>query len=356
MTVTEQEIADYVARVRGALTDLPPAVRDELTEDLPEHLAVVAAESDGTLVERLGEPEAYAVELRIAAGFGAGRRSATGELTAFVDRFRARLNTLDRQLGPPLGYPTVRAFLHLLAPGWWVLRGYLAAMLLAAVLSTGLNGGIGLLPRFGGHLSLGLMILTGLVIASVMLGRRHRGSRIWSGRLLVLGNLVLVCFGLAALVYLEDRRGAGDYYAPISVDSRYDHISDVFVYDTEGQLVDYARLFDQNGDPIRLGYPDCDDMRDVISRDEIDSANPLLRGYPYCPEAAPFGPRPTADASPPALPAPPGTVQPDSAVPPTVPESAATTPEAPSPATETAPTTPEIPPTSAPAPGVAPTG
>lgn len=355
MTVTEQEIADYVARVRGALTDLPPAIRDELTEDLPAHLAVVAAESDGTLVERLGEPEVYAVELRIAAGFGAGRRSAAGELNAVVDRVRARLNTLDRQLGPPLGYPTVGAFLHLLAPGWWVLRGYLAAMLLA-VLTTGLNGGIGLLPRFLGHLSLGLMILTALVIASVMLGRRDRGSRIWSGRLLVLGNLVLVCFGLTALVYLEDRRGAGDYYAPISVDSRYDHISDVFVYDTEGQLVDYARLFDQNGDPIRLGYPDCTDVRDVISRDEIDSANPLLRGYPYCPEAAPFGPRPTVDASPPALPAPPGTVQPDSAVPPTVPETAPTTPEAPSPTTETAPTTPEIPPTSAPAPGVAPTG
>ncbi|WP_028192549.1 HAAS signaling domain-containing protein [Salinispora pacifica] len=364
MTVTEQEIADYVARVRGALTDLSPAVRDELTEDLPEHLAVVAAESDGTLVERLGEPEAYAGELRIAAGVGAGRRSATGELTALVDRVRGRLNTLDRQLGPPLGYPTVRAFLHLLAPGWWILRGYLAAMLLA-VLSTGLNGEIGLLPRIGGHLSLGLMILAALVVASVMLGRRDARSRPWPGRLLVLGNLVLVGFALAALVHQEDRRGAGDYYAPISVDSRYDHIRDVFVYDTEGQLVDYARLFDQNGDPIRLGYPDCADARDVIRRDEINGASPLLRGYPYCPEAAPFGPRPTAEASPPALPAPPGTVQPDSTASPAVPETAPSTPdpatppvvpETPPATSETATTVPDTPPTSAPAPGVAPTG
>lgn len=354
MTVTEQEITDYVARVRGALTDLPPAVRDELTEDLPEHLAVVAAESDGTLVERLGEPEAYASELRIAAGAGsgAGRRSTTGELTAVVDRVRARLHTLDRQLGPPLGYPTVRAFLHLLTPGWWVLRGYLAAMLLA-VLTT---GGIGLLPRFGGHLSLGLMMLAALVVASVMLGRREARSRIWPGRLLVLGNLVLVGFGLVGLVHLEDRRDEGNYYAPISVDSRYDHIRDVFVYDTEGQLVDYARLFDQNGDPIRLGYPDCAAARDVIRRDQINNANPLLRGYPYCPEAAPFGPRPTADASPPALPAPPGTVQPDSTAAPAGSEPAPTTSE-PSPVTPgTTPEVPETPPTSAPAPGVAPTG
>lgn len=320
MTVTEQEIADYVARVRGALTDLPPAIRDELTEDLPEHLAVVAAESGGTLVERLGEPEAYAVELRIAAGVGADRRSATGEPIAFATRVHARLNALDRQLGRRLGYPTVRAFLHLLTPGWWILRGYLAAMLLA-VLTTGLNGGIGLLPRFEGHLSVGLMILAALVVASVMLGRREARSGTWPGRLLVLGNLVLVGFGLAALVYSEDRRGAGDYYAPISVDSRYDHIRDVFVYDGEGRLVEYARLFDQNGDPIRLGYPDCPDLQNLSG-----NANPLLRGYPYCPDAAPFGPRPTVGVSPPVLPAPPGAVQPESAASPTTPETPPTAP------------------------------
>ncbi|WP_025617987.1 hypothetical protein [Salinispora cortesiana] len=340
MTVTEQEIAGYVARVRGALNDLPPSIRDELTEDLPEHLAVVAVESGGTLVERLGEPEAYAVELRIAAGVGAGRRPVTGELTAFVNRVHARLNTLDRQLGRPLGYPTVRAFLHLLIPGWWILRGYLAAMLLTFLSA---DDGFGLLPRFDDNLQLGLMVLVALVVASVMLGRREPGPRTWPRHLLLLGNLLLVGFGLVGLVQLENRHGNDDgYYAPISVDSRYDHIRDVFVYDTEGQLVDYARLFDQNGDPIRLGYPDCDDVRDVISRDEVGSANPLLRGYPYCPEAAPFGPRPTTDASPPDLPAPPGTVQPESAATPTVPE--------------TSPTVPEAPPTSAPAPSVTPTG
>ncbi|MGV9767766.1 HAAS signaling domain-containing protein, partial [Micromonospora tulbaghiae] len=68
MTVTGQEITDYVDRVRAALADLPPGVRDELTEELPEHLAEVAAEGEGTLVDRLGTPEAYAAELRAAAG------------------------------------------------------------------------------------------------------------------------------------------------------------------------------------------------------------------------------------------------------------------------------------------------
>ncbi|MFF3866939.1 HAAS signaling domain-containing protein, partial [Micromonospora sp. NPDC001898] len=71
MTVMEQEIVDYVTRVRAALADLPPTVRDELTEDLAEHLAEVAAEGDEPLADRLGAPEAYAAELR-GGGRGGG--------------------------------------------------------------------------------------------------------------------------------------------------------------------------------------------------------------------------------------------------------------------------------------------
>ncbi|MER7458314.1 hypothetical protein [Micromonospora sp. NPDC126480] len=295
MTVSEQEINDYVARVRSALADLPPAVRDELTEDLPEHLAVVAAEAGGSLVERLGAPEAYAVELRAAAGVGAGRRRLGGRLTDFTGRARAQLRALDKQLGPPLGYATVREFLRLFAPGWWVLRAYLAAMLLTVV-STG--GSFGLLPRVDGNVQAGLMVLAALVVASVALGRRGDRLRTWPRRGLVAGNVVLVVFALSALANAEDRLGYTDYwYDQTAVDGRYEHIRDVFVYDSEGRLVENARLFDQNGDPIRLGYPDCPDLRDPHG-----TGNPLLRAYPYCPEAAPFGPRPTSAGSRPVLP------------------------------------------------------
>src|SRR5215510_6762122 len=68
----ESQISDYLDRVRLALADLPADVRDELLEDLPDHLAEVLAEDAGTLTERLGEPEAYAAELRTAAGIAAG--------------------------------------------------------------------------------------------------------------------------------------------------------------------------------------------------------------------------------------------------------------------------------------------
>ncbi|MCO1598761.1 ABC transporter permease [Micromonospora sp. RHAY321] len=308
MTVTEQEITDYVARVRAALADLPPNRRDELTEDLPDHLAEVAAEADGTLVERLGEPEAYAAELRAAAGAPASTRNLDQRVAATVVRFRRRLRAVDTRLGPPLGYETASDFLRLLRPGWWVLRGYLAAMLVTVV-STG--GSFGLLPRFGGELLAGLIMLVAFVLASIWLGRRSARLTRWPRAALQIGSAVLVVFAFAALMQAEDRMRYDEYgYDPTAVNNPYDRIRDVFVYDSEGRLVENARLFDQNGDPIRLGYPDCADPAEVYGK-------PLLRAYPYCPDQAPFGPRapgaPGATTTPSTTPTPEPTATPSPA-------------------------------------------
>ncbi|MFF5177496.1 hypothetical protein ACFY2Q_05655 [Micromonospora sp. NPDC000316] len=322
MTVTEQEITDYVARVRAALADLPPGQRDELTEDLPDHLTEVAAESEGTLVERLGEPEAYAAELRAAAGLGAGRgRNLDQRVTTALARVRGQLRAIDTRIGPALGYETASDFFRLLRPAWWVLRGYLAAMLLTAMTT---SGTFGLLPRFGGELLAGLIMLVGLVLASIWLGRRAGQLSRWPRSALQVGSAVLVFFALSALIQTEDRMRYGDYgYDPTSVDSQYSQIRDVFVYDSEGRLVQNARLFDQNGNPIRLGYPDCE-------RHVDEYGNPLLQTYPYCPDNAPFDrrapgaavpfptpsptPEPTATPGPTTTPEPSGTAS----VPPTV--------------------------------------
>ncbi|MGC4786623.1 HAAS signaling domain-containing protein [Micromonospora sp. DT178] len=325
MTVTEQEIADYAARVRAALADLPPAHRDELTEDLPEHLAEVAAEADGSLVDRLGEPEAYAAELRAAAGVGAattgGRRNR--RLGVAVDRFRARAHRWDVQLGPPLGYATASEFLRLLRPAWWVLRGYLAAMLVTVV-TTGDTFGV--LPELNGSLLAGLVLLAGSVLASIWLGHHTPGLTRPKRRMLHAGTAVLVFFGLIGLADVNGRVGSGDLgYEQISIDDRYDHIRDVFVYDREGRLVEDVRLFDQNGDPIRLGHPMCPNPPD------LNLANALLRPYPYCPQQAPFAPR--APIGPP----------PSLGVPPLPAPTASGDPAEPTPTSSGAPTTAPVP-------------
>ncbi|MEU5562303.1 HAAS signaling domain-containing protein [Micromonospora musae] len=298
MTVREQEIAEYVARVRAALADLPPALREELTEDLPEHLTEVAAEGEGALVDRLGTPEAYAAELRDAAGApDLKRRKLDQRVAGLVTGALGRLRALDRRLGPPLGYPSGSDFLRLLRPGWWVLRAYLAAMLVTVV-TTG--GSLGLLPRFGGELLAGVVMLIGFLFGSIWLGRRSERLRRWPRLALHASSIVLVVFGLAGLADGERRAGYGGY-DPIAVVNPYDQVRDVFVYDSEGRLVQNARLFDQNGNPIRLGYPDCLDEFDP--QGGTQPGNPLLRPYPYCPDQAPFAPRaPVGGAPAPVLP------------------------------------------------------
>ncbi|MEH0841886.1 hypothetical protein V6U81_05740, partial [Micromonospora sp. CPCC 205711] len=307
MTVTGQEITDYVQRVRAALADLPPTVRDELTEDLPEHLTEVAAEADGTLVERLGEPEAYAAELRAAAGAGQpgeAHRGLEHRVAAVARRARVRLSGADARLGPVFGYATASEFLRLLRPAWWVLRGYLAAMFVTG-LTTG--GTFGVLPRVDGNHVAGLVLLAGLVLGSIWLGRRAAELRPWQRHVLQVVTVGLAIFALVGVVTIDQRaRWQGDYgYDPSSVRSPYDQIQDVFVYDSEGRLVSRARLFDQNGTPIRLGWPTCTDP-------SLPDVNPVQRGYPYCPENAPYRPQSPATAPPPpgtapttAAPAPP---------------------------------------------------
>jgi HAAS len=69
-TVADQLVARYLARLQAALRDLPAARRDELLEQVSEHIATARAELGAqaseaeirTLLERLGDPAAIAAE------------------------------------------------------------------------------------------------------------------------------------------------------------------------------------------------------------------------------------------------------------------------------------------------------
>lgn len=199
------EVADYVARVRTALADLPPAARDELLEDLPEHLAEVAAEGEGPLADRLGPPAAYAEELRAAAGTPTGRRwrpTVDLRLRAAVDQVRARLRAVDSTSGPLIGYEKGSDFVRLLRPAWWVVRGYLVALTVAELPA---KDSIGLLPRIqaGDSTLAGVVMLMAFVIGSIWLG--HRQSRM-SRRYrlgLAVGIAVLILPGIGNVLQVD---------------------------------------------------------------------------------------------------------------------------------------------------------
>jgi hypothetical protein len=294
-TDTEQ-ITAYVAAVRAALAGLPDQTRDELIEDLPEHLAEVLADGVGSLHDRLGPPETYAAELLASAGFVGGFPDPppkVDHLAEMRDTVLLRLRTADVKVGPVLGYAKASDFLVLLRPAWWVLRGYLAAMVLAWVLDGG-SQPLGLLPRIGGSGVVAIVLLGVAVWASIWLGRRSLRLATGPKYALWAGTAVLILVALAGFVS-ADSSTRGSYYEDTGYTDPYGHVQDVFVYDRQGRLVEGARLFDQEGQPIRLGNPYCPGVDEYS--DTVPAVDDSL--YPYCPSNAPFTmPQATADVVP----------------------------------------------------------
>ncbi|MFI7704499.1 hypothetical protein [Nonomuraea sp. NPDC049480] len=114
---------EYAQAVRAIVGDHPD--REELLEDLDDHLAEIASESDLPLEDRLGPPAVYAEELMAAYG---GRSESRPKRRPWDWAFTAHA-AFTRQGA----YRSSVAFLRDLRPGWWVLRGYLLAMLLLSL-------------------------------------------------------------------------------------------------------------------------------------------------------------------------------------------------------------------------------
>ncbi len=298
------DIAQYAAQVGAALSDLPEQVRNDLLEDLPAHLAEVAAEvraagAGATLADRLGPPSAYAAELRATLGHTGGPSRAAALAGRVVGRVQQRWRRVDRRLGPVIGYERLGDFLALLRPAWWVVRGWLAAMLVAQLWRD--NDGLGLLPRLEGSTLLGLFLVAGAVIGSIWLGRRTlaRPPARRSARLALGGaTAVLAVFGVVLWADADDRTSRswwdGQPVGGYAVNP-YDQVSDVFVLGSDGKVIPGARIVDQAGNPILIGW--C-----AQSNHNAFDANWEWRiVYPACPDVTP--PQlPWAPASPAPLP------------------------------------------------------
>lgn len=223
MSTTTADVEAYAARVRAALADLAATDREDLLADLEDHLAEVAEESDEPLETRLGEPGAYAAELRAAAGLPAAVTAAPRRENPFR---RAGSGTLD--------------FLPELLPAWWVARGLLLAWAIARPLSG--NGGV-------------LLLALLLVPASVVLGRRTRrdpGWR-WAGYAASAASVLLVV--LVAGVTTVSVEGGTSAVSPEPAQDQpagLDSVSNLYPYDKDGRPLTGVQLYDQDGNPVEL--------------------------------------------------------------------------------------------------------
>jgi hypothetical protein len=265
----DHQVARYAAAVRGAFADLPGPRRELLLEDLEDHLLEVAAEAGGPLTERLGQPEAYAAELRASAGLapvaaGAARPRGAGPWL----RETWGAVQLRRLWGTASTHPAGRAvleFLPELRPAWWVLRGYLAVQALSVAVSylaADLGGLSFPVPQLSGSRVLGLLATAAAVAGSVALGRRGPTRR----GLVVLGNLGLSLFAVAMLLELGASEAYDDQYHPEYVTTysgpvsglRADgkEISNLFPFDEDGKPLKNVYLVDQDGDPVVATHND----------------------------------------------------------------------------------------------------
>jgi hypothetical protein len=248
--VVDPEVRSYLAAVKEHLQDLDEGDRDDLLEDLEQHLAEVAAEGDGSLEERLGSPAVYAEELLASAGL----RAAPARNGSLLERAGARIarSTGYRSIARLAETKTgreLRAFFPELRPGWWVLRGYLLVVALQIASDHRVRDNVPI-PHVAGSSPVGLLAIGGALVLSVRLGRH--ALRSWSARVAsVVANIVVVVVSLQAFSqvsssYVEYQSVEQPYLA--HPDGRA--IGNFCPYSADGKLLNGVLLYDQDGVPV----------------------------------------------------------------------------------------------------------
>lgn len=252
------EVDAFVAEVERRLADLTAEERDELVGGLRADLADRLADHDGpeSPEQVLGDPATYAAELRTAAGFPpvmAVRRErrrvsvVAGELLDAGGRAWGEI--IDKVPGSP------RGFLESLQPAWWVLRAWVAWMVLQDMVHLHVDYGLDWLA-----------LLVVAVVGSVQLGRgggvvaRIRSHS--AARLLLVGlNVLAVCLlpgsvdrarWATAHEVLEQQGYDGS--AEYSVGLFYDgvELTNLFPYDADGTPLTGVQLFTQDGRAVAV--------------------------------------------------------------------------------------------------------
>lgn len=276
------DVDQYAAAVRRHLADLTAEQVDDLTDDLELDLQDALGDerrvaAGRTLTELLGTPEAYATELRVAAGLGAPqgdapRRRLRSTLLRPVRAARTFGGRVLRTLRDTAWWPPAESFGVALRPVWWVVRAWVVFVLLARV--AGLDAGY-LTPWVPRTLASGVLLLVCLVV-SVQWGRGvwMRAARL---RWLVVGVNVVAAVALlptVASVYDELARhqqvydqwargaidpGTGVVYRDrvtdgVVVDGM--QVSNLFVYDAEGNPLTDVQIYDDRGRPVRTTFDD----------------------------------------------------------------------------------------------------
>jgi len=245
-------VADFASAVRRSLSDLGADVLDDLTDGLEADLADKLA--DGA---ELGDPAAYAAELRAAAGLEAPRRIGSFQ--------RARHDVAEiregiRSMTQLPAFSGVVSFLVALRPLWWVARGWALFFIL---------GGLTVVPQNMWDYP----VLAALLLMSVQWGRGRWLPWRWSrGGVIALSIIAVIAlpFAMSSAV---SRLSGNDYaeayeYIPEGMFLNGEQVTNIFAYGADGKPLTDVQLFDQEGQPLDL-YGDSSYVWDYRDGEKI---------------------------------------------------------------------------------------
>jgi hypothetical protein len=311
----------YAQQVRAHLADLRPDQVEDLTDGLEADLAEAVVDAPGALPRRggipgqrpdgaktpsddeeardsgapgahavdtaldlvalFGHPAAYAAELRAAAGLGAA--AAPGPVRRPRIGLRGRLLVLGgilssgwRSLWRPVTstpqWASVMEFLRTLTPAWWILRGWVVATLVLALVG---GYGVAVMPR---DLSARIVVLAAIVV-SVQWGRGRWLPTTWLPRVVRPLSVAAAVAAVPTVLYVTAANGSvtvsgwdSGYqqgWADASGGTHqvaYDgvsgpggdgvwvdgtQVSNLFVYDAAGDPVRDVQIFDDRGRQVR---------------------------------------------------------------------------------------------------------
>ncbi|KGN33005.1 hypothetical protein N802_15585 [Knoellia sinensis KCTC 19936] len=233
------EVRDYVAGVRAALSDLPVEDVEEFTTGMEADLAERLAEpGDGTLRDRLGDPEVYAAELRSAAGL-------PPRVAGVVGKKHVGERVSDWWAGVSGSVLDALPWLRDLRPVWWAVRGFSLAALPAMMIGAPITW-LGLL---GAAVS----------VAAGLLARNGKLTGEWVGPIRVIGNVLAVLLLPFAFILFVERGSYSESAYPDSqpafgpgIWNNGEPVTTLYGYDETGRRIDTVRLYDQHGREIRV--------------------------------------------------------------------------------------------------------
>lgn len=290
-TLMLDHVRAYAEQVRSHLRDLSPEQVEDLTDGLEADLAeavgdtpagapriVDAADGEATatsvidLTRRFGPAAEYAAELRSAAGLApAGPPlGTTGALSpvALAARARSLGTRAEAALRAAASRENLVSLATALRPLWWVVRGWVWFVLATGAL-WGLNSYTGpaverYLPRSPGY----WLLLALTVLASINVGRGWGQGGRWSRRaVLALSVVAVLCLPWATteLRRVLDNGGVTvqEVYVEVPVDSGPPDdgvwvdgtaVSNLFVYDADGNPLSGVQVFDDRGRQVRTTF------------------------------------------------------------------------------------------------------